>query len=278
MRANRSDSEPLDYAERWLRDGFRVVQPSLSVHQISIDMTYANRGLEELRRAGVHATSTHMLIRAAATALASTPNLHQIIAGSRRERPMTVDIGLSIAGETFHAPVLVIERADQKSVTEIAEETARRAPEVRKADQRMLRVLRTWGRLVPFGFLRRALLRLLFNSTTFRRKGAGTFQVTTVPTDWALTSTFSTAGVLIAGQVQSRVVAINGRPEVRPMMCLTLSADHGVWDGRAAARLLAAVKSEMELPFAALPREQKKTDDAYAPSVSGRGHYFAPCR
>ena len=120
----------------------------------------------------------------------------------------------------------------------------------------------------------RALLRLLFNSTTFRRKGAGTFQVTTVPTDWALTSTFSTAGVLIAGQVQSRVVAINGQPEVRPMMCLTLSADHGVWDGRAAARLLAAVKTEMELADAALPREQKKTDDAYAPSVAGRGTYF----
>src|SRR5207253_2806625 len=207
---------------RWPRDWSSDVcssdLPSLSVHQISIDMTHANRGLEELRRAGVHATSTHMLIRAAATALASTPKLHQIIAGSHRERPTTVDIGLSIAGETFHAPVLVIERADQKSVTEIAEETARRAPEVCKADERMLRMLRTWGRLVPFGFLRRALLRLLFNSTTFRRKGAGTFQVTTVPTDWALTSTFSTAGVLIAGQVQSRVVAINGRPEVRPMM------------------------------------------------------------
>jgi pyruvate/2-oxoglutarate dehydrogenase complex dihydrolipoamide acyltransferase (E2) component len=30
------------------------------------------------------------------------------------------------------------------------------------------------------------------------------------------------------------------------MMTLTLSGDHGVWDGRAGARFLAAVKSDLE--------------------------------
>jgi pyruvate dehydrogenase E2 component (dihydrolipoamide acetyltransferase) len=157
-----------------------------------------------------------------------------------------VDIGLSVTGETFVAPVLVIEGADQKSVADIAAETARRTPEVRQADQHLLRVLRKWGWVLPFGFLRRGLLRLLFTSPTFRRKGAGTFQVSTVPADWALTSTFATAGVLVAGQVWSRVVAVDGQPVVRPVMALTLSGDHGVWDGRAAARFLAGVKLELE--------------------------------
>lgn len=238
--------ETLDYAERWLRDGLRVIRPSFSVLQTTVDMTNASARLEDLRREGVHATSTHLLVHAAGRALAANAHLHQLVAGIRRQRPSRVDIGLSVTGQTFVAPVLVIEGADRKSVAEIAEETTRRAPEMREADERMLRALRTWGRLAPLGFLRRALLRVLFASATFRRKGAGTFQVSTVPLDWALSSTFSTTGVLVAGQTRSRVIAIDGQPAVRPVMVLTLSGDHGVWDGRASARFLTAVKVELE--------------------------------
>lgn len=242
--------ERLDFAERWLRDGLTVLRPALSVYQVSVDMTRALARLEELRRQGVQASATHLVVSAAARALASIPNLHQIIAGNRRHRPDRVDIGLSVTGDTFVAPVLIIEGADRKSITEIAEETSRRTPEARAADQQMQRLLRTWGRLVPFGFARRAVLRLLFSSPTFRRKGVGSFQVSMVPGEWAFASTFSTAGVLVGGQVHSRVVAVEGQPAVRQTMILTLSGDHGVWDGRAAARFLAAVKTEMESPHA----------------------------
>jgi pyruvate dehydrogenase E2 component (dihydrolipoamide acetyltransferase) len=241
--------ERLNYAERWLIDGLRVLRPALSVHQITVDMTQANRRLGALRREGVQATSTHLLVHAAARALASNPKLHQIIAGTWRLHPGRVDIGLSVTGETFVAPVLVIEGADDKTVAQIAEETARRAPSVQEADRQMLRALRRFGWLMPFGFMRRALLQLLFTSATFRRKGAGTFQVSTVPVDWALTSTFATAGVLVGGQIWSRVVAVDGQPAVRPIMTITLSGDHGVWDGRAAARFLAGVKQELEAVY-----------------------------
>ena len=114
------------------------------------------------------------------------------------------------------------------------------------ADRRLVRSLRRWGWLVPFGFLRRALLRLRFASPTFRRKVAGTFQVSTVPVDWALTTILVTTGVLIGGRIWPRVVVVDGQPAVRPMMSITLSGDHGVWDGRAAARFLAAVQTEIE--------------------------------
>ena len=238
--------EPLDFAERWLLDGLRVLRPPFSVVQISVDMTGGLRRLEDLRRSGVQATATHLLVHATARALAANPKLHQMIAGTRRHRPRRVDIGLSVTGESFVAPVLVIEGADTKTVAEIAAETTCRAPEVRQADQRMLRALRRWGWVLPFGFLRRGVLRLLFASPTFRRRGAGTFQVSTVPMDWALSSTFATAGVLMGGQVSSRVVAVDGQPAVRPVMTLTLSGDHAVWDGRAAARFLAAVRAEIE--------------------------------
>jgi pyruvate/2-oxoglutarate dehydrogenase complex dihydrolipoamide acyltransferase (E2) component len=246
MPDKRRGDEWLDFAERWLRDGLHVARPALSVHQITVDMTHAMQRLEQLRRDGVQATSTHLIVKAAAHALAANPQLHQMIAGSRRHRPDRVDIGLSVTGETFVAPVLVLEGADRKTVAEIAAETTRRAPEVRQADHEMVEMLRRWGWVLPFAFLRRGVLRLLFMSAAFRRKGAGTFQVSTVPADWALTSSFSTAGVLVGGQVWSRVVALEGQPVVRPTMTLTLSGDHGVWDGRGAARFLSAVKGHLE--------------------------------
>jgi hypothetical protein len=238
--------ESLDYAERWLRDGLQVLRPALFVGQITIDMTKATQQLDKFRRCDVPATTTHMVVRAAARALAANPDLHQIIAGTRRQRPGRVDIGLSISGDKFVNPVLVLEGADRMTVAELAVETYRRAPEAREADRRLQAALRRWGWLVPFGLLRRALLRLLFRSVTFRRKGAGTFQVSTAPLDWALTSTFASAGVLVAGAVRPRVVAVDGQPAVRPVMKLTLSGDHGVWDGRGASRFLAAVKAELE--------------------------------
>jgi pyruvate/2-oxoglutarate dehydrogenase complex dihydrolipoamide acyltransferase (E2) component len=240
--------ERLDYADRWLRDGLIVLRPPFSVLQTTVDMTHALARLNTLRREGAQATHTHLVVHAAAKALAANPALHQLVAGNTRHRPHHVDIGLSVTGETFVAPVLVIEAADTKTVEEIAAETGRRAQEVQEADRRMLQMLRRWGWLLPFGVLRRALLRVLFRSPSFRRKGVGTFQVSSVPVEWAMTSSFSTAGVLMAGQITSKVLAVKGQPDVRPTMSLTLTGDHSVWDGRAAVRFLSAVKTELERP------------------------------
>ena len=235
-----------DPAERWLVDSLRVLRPSAGFFGTSVDMTEAMVRLEALRKAGVAASATHLLISAAAKAFAANPALHQVVAGSRRTRPERIDIGLSVTGETFIAPVLVIEAADRKSIAEIAEETTRRTPEVKRLDSEKLAGLRKWGGLVPFAFLRRAFMRLAFSNPKFRQQTAGTFQVSTVPMEWAATSVFVATGVLVGGTVHSRVVARNNAPVVRPIMEITLSGDHSVWDGKSAARFLAAVKSELE--------------------------------
>ena len=145
MDDNLPTEETLDYAERWLRDGLEVLRPAFSVLQTTVDMTNATSRLEQLRRQGVQATATHLLVQATARALRANPRLHQIVAGNRRQRPGRVDIGLSVTGETFVAPVMVIEGADQKTVEELVEETTRRAPEIRKADQAMLRDAQALG-------------------------------------------------------------------------------------------------------------------------------------
>jgi 2-oxoglutarate dehydrogenase E2 component (dihydrolipoamide succinyltransferase) len=246
--ADSARGERLDYAERWLIDSLRAIRPSFVAYQTTVDMTEALRELEGLRRAGIMATTTHQLVRAAARALAANPALHQMIAGSRRYRPGRVDIGLSITGDTFLAPVLVVEAANEKSVTDLAAEIGRRAPEIRSADRQHLERLRRWGWMVPFPSVRRAVMRRMIQSAAFQRQTAGTFQVSVVPVESAVTSVFVASGVLVGGQVTSRVVVVDGQPAVRSMMTVALSGDHAVWDGRAAARLLAAVRSELEAP------------------------------
>ena len=114
------------------------------------------------------------------------------------------------------APVLVIESADMKTVEDIVTEISTRTAEVQKADREMLERLRRWGRLVPFAFLRRAMVRSMFASPARRRKAAGTFQVSVVPADWAISSAFVATGVLIAGAVRGRVVPFEGQCVVRP--------------------------------------------------------------
>lgn len=240
------ESESLDFAERWLRDGLQALNPALSAVQLTVDMTNALQQLQVLRREGIAASPTHVLVRAAACSLAANPDVHQLTAGNSRHYPSRVDIGLSVTGEAFVNPVLIVEGADKKSVAEIASEVSSRVSEVHKADRKMLQALRRWGWILPFGIMRRAFLRMLFTNPTFRRKGAGTFQVSTTPGDWGLTSSFSTAGVLIGGQVRSRVLVVDDQPAVRPSMLITLSCDHAVWDGRAAVRFMAGVKTEME--------------------------------
>ena len=46
------------------------------------------------------------------------------------------------------------------------------------------------------------------------------------------------AGILAVGAITDRVVAVDGKPAVRPMMTLTLSSDHRVVDGARAAAFL----------------------------------------
>jgi hypothetical protein len=110
----------------------------------------------------------------------------------------------------------------------------------------MLKLLRRWGWILPFGILRRAVLRMLFSSPAFRRKGVGTFQVSTTTVDWCLGGTFSAAGLIVGSAVRSQVTVVDGQPAVRPMMKLTLSCDHGIWDGRGATRFLVGVQTELE--------------------------------
>jgi pyruvate dehydrogenase E2 component (dihydrolipoyllysine-residue acetyltransferase) len=57
------------------------------------------------------------------------------------------------------------------------------------------------------------------------------------------------SAILAVGRIVETAVARNGAVVVRPMMQLTLSADHRIVDGAAAARFLAALRERLEEPY-----------------------------
>jgi pyruvate dehydrogenase E2 component (dihydrolipoamide acetyltransferase) len=60
------------------------------------------------------------------------------------------------------------------------------------------------------------------------------------------------AAILAVGRIADRVVAVDGKPKVRPMMTLNLSSDHRVVDGARAARFLDHLANLIEDPMRVL--------------------------
>lgn len=237
----------LGYADRWLRDGLRVATRGDFFVSTIVDMSQCNQLISGLREKGVHATFTHVVIRAVAIALSRNPALHHLISERIRLRPARIDIGLSIAANTVLAPVLVIENVLGKNVMEIAQEVVDRAPEIRRRHQEFLSFAAKWGWLVPLGGLRRLILRILTRQLTFRRRAVGTFQVSCLrDVDQFVPFLFSTSAILGFGRVRDHAVAINGNLEVRPTATLSCCVDHKAWDGLQAAVFLREVAAVLE--------------------------------
>jgi pyruvate dehydrogenase E2 component (dihydrolipoamide acetyltransferase) len=239
--------ESLDWAERWFSDAFAVLGQPGGMALIDVDMTESRKILESLKGSGVAATYGHFIVRAVAMALSRHPDLHTMVAGTSRLFPGQVDIGFSVAGQTCFAPPMILKDAGNKPLAALSTEITRRVPEIREKEAKDLTWMRKWGFIIPFGFLRRAMLRLFLRFVWFRRNLAGTFQVSSLPgVDVVVPFLFNTAAVYGAGRVRDRVVAVDGKPEVRPIITLSVCIDHRIWDGARAARFHQEVKSILE--------------------------------
>jgi pyruvate dehydrogenase E2 component (dihydrolipoamide acetyltransferase) len=68
------------------------------------------------------------------------------------------------------------------------------------------------------------------------------------------------AAILAVGAIADRVVAIETRPVVRPMMTMTLSSDHRVVDGARAALFLQDLAEAIGKPEALIPKNELRAD------------------
>ncbi len=174
-----------------------------------------------LRREGLGATYTDLLVLAVAGALRRHPGMNATWDGAPVLRP---EVNLAVAVETEEGLVApVIHRADRLSPAEVVE--------VRRALVERARA----GRLRP-GDL---------EGGTFTLSNLGMYGVD------AFNAVLNErqAGILAVGRIADAVVAIEGRPVVRPRAVLTLSCDHRLTDGARAARFLDDLAALIEEPL-----------------------------
>src|SRR5262249_4707030 len=141
----------VDFAQRWLRDGLRVIEPPGGICSLSIDMSACARQIDELRQQGLAMTWAPIAVYAAAKALSRHPELHRLTGANQQISGGPVDICLSIAGDAVVTPVVIVENAGEKELIQIWKEIREKTPRARADDERLQLLLRRWGWILPFG-------------------------------------------------------------------------------------------------------------------------------
>ena len=160
---------------------------------------------------GVKLSHTDLLIAAVAHALAKHPLVNASWTGNGIQLHPEISVGIAMAvDDGVVAPA--IPGTNKKNLGEIA---AARSDLTARARGNKLRPADLAG-------------------ATFTISNLGMYQVD------AFTAIIVApqAAILAVGRISDRVIAVDGKPGIRPMMTLTLSCDHRVFDGARAALFL----------------------------------------
>ncbi|HYP14950.1 MAG TPA: 2-oxo acid dehydrogenase subunit E2, partial [Bryobacteraceae bacterium] len=160
--------ESLDGADLWMRDGLRVCPAPGGWGSLDVDMTRSLAIVKSAGQVNVSLSCNQIIFRATALVLSRHPELHKMASGSRVMQPGNVDLGISVAGDSFVAPVMVLRGAESKPLTAIAKESMSLIRKAKIEDRKLRALLRRWGWLVPFGWLRRSILSVAFSRASFR--------------------------------------------------------------------------------------------------------------
>lgn len=204
--------------EAWQAPAFQLT--------IDVDMEQANilrkRLVDTMAEGDAKPTVSDVITKACAVALRRHPDMNVHFAGDSILKFASAHIGMAVATDAGLV-VPVIRDAHAKSVREIATD---RSAIVAKSRS---------NKLTPDDF----------EGGTFSISNLGMMGID------AFTAVLNPpmAGILAVGRTKDVVVARNGRPEVRPVMTVTLTCDHRAVDGAVGARFLATVKSNLEEPM-----------------------------
>ncbi|HVB86336.1 MAG TPA: dihydrolipoamide acetyltransferase family protein [Candidatus Dormibacteraeota bacterium] len=171
---------------------------------------------------GVKITHTDLLISVVARALEKHPRLNASWTAPAIEYHDNINIGLAMAvGDGVVTGV--IRTANKTALPEIARQRKDLADRARA------------GRLRPDDI----------SGATFTISNLGMYHVN------AFTAIIvpPQAAILAVGEIGDRVVAVEGKPAVRPMISLTLSCDHRVADGARAAEFMQTLAAAMQNPI-----------------------------
>ena len=204
------------------RNMLASVQTSPTVtFNLGIDMTEMKRYREQLKAKEIKVSYTDLLVKFVAKALTEFPLLNCSVQDNKIIYKHYVNMGVAVALDNG---LLVpnIPDADKKSLTEISAEVKELARQARE------------GKLPP------------------ERLQGGTFTITNLGMYGieSFTPIINQPEVAILGvnTMEDKVVVRNGEMVIRPIMNLSLTADHRVVDGSVAAQFLQRVKALMENP------------------------------
>jgi pyruvate dehydrogenase E2 component (dihydrolipoamide acetyltransferase) len=188
---------------------------------MDVDMTEISRKRSALKTAGDAAVPSinDYILAAAARALRSFPALNAAFTGKGVEVYADINLGVAVAIEDGLV-VPVIRNADRLSLSELAKQSRALAEKAQK----------------------KKLFPLDYEGGTFTVSNLGMFGVD----NFVAIINPPQCAILAVGQVKPRVIAHGEGIAVRPMMTMSLSADHRVVDGATAARFLQEVKGQLE--------------------------------
>ncbi|HSY31106.1 MAG TPA: dihydrolipoamide acetyltransferase family protein [Verrucomicrobiae bacterium] len=170
---------------------------------------------------GAKLTITDLLIAAVARALTKHPIMNASWTGTGIRHNPEINISLAMAVKDGVVGA-VIHKADSAKLGDIA------------AQRRDLTEHARANRLRPADI----------SGGTFTISNLGMYQVDA----FVAIITPPQAGTLAVGTIADRVVALKGKPAVRPMMTMTLSSDHRVLDGARAAEFLTTLVEAIQKP------------------------------
>jgi pyruvate dehydrogenase E2 component (dihydrolipoamide acetyltransferase) len=169
----------------------------------------------------VKPTHTDLLVSLVARVLARHPRLNAswTAEGIRLHGEVNIAVAMAV-GDGVVAPV--IHKASIASLEEIA------------AKRRLLTERARTGKLQPAD-----LAGATFTISNLGMYGVDAFTAIIVPPQ---------AAILAVARIADRVVPVDGRPAIRPMLTLTLSSDHRVADGARAAEFLKDLAAAIQNP------------------------------
>ena len=188
---------------------------------MDVDMTEISRKRNALKTAGdaVVPSINDYILAASARALSDFPSLNAAFTDKGVELYTDINLGMAVAIEDGLV-VPVIRNADRLSLIELAKQSRELAEKAQK----------------------RKLFPLDYEGGTFTVSNLGMFGVD----NFVAIINPPQCAILAVGQVAPRVIAHGEGIAVRPMMTMSLSADHRVVDGAMAARFLQEVKGQLE--------------------------------
>jgi pyruvate dehydrogenase E2 component (dihydrolipoamide acetyltransferase) len=187
------------------------------------DMTEVTRRRRALKEKGGELVPSinDFILSASARALKDFPSLNAAFTDQRVEIYSDINIGVAVALEEGLV-VPVIRNADRLTLRELAKQSHELADKAQK----------------------KKLFPLDYEGGTFTVSNLGMFGVD----NFIAIINPPQSAILAVGQVRPRVVPYGEGIAVRPIMIMSLSADHRVVDGAIAARFLHQVKRQLEEP------------------------------